>query len=81
MKIQVLAFATASDLLGAERSEIEIADGSTVASLKRELESRHPELGELWHRLAVAINGEIAPDQETIPEGAEIAILPPVSGG
>ena len=82
MKVRLLTFASASDAVGANEVTIELHDGiSTVADLKTELEQRYPALGELWLKLAVAIDGEIATDQNTIHDGSEIALLPPVSGG
>lgn len=81
MKIRLLAFASASDALGAAEREIELPDGSDVAALRAELVRRHPELDALWSRLAVAIDGEIAGPAAPIPDGAEVALLPPVSGG
>jgi molybdopterin converting factor small subunit len=32
-------------------------------------------------RCAIGVNGEYAENQTAIPAGAEIAVLPPVSGG
>lgn len=81
MRLRLLAFASASDALGAAEREIELPDGADVAALRAELVRRHPELGALWSRLAVAVDGEIAGPAEPIPDGAEVALLPPVSGG
>ncbi len=81
MRLRLLAFASASDALGAGEREIELPDGADVAALRAELVRRHPELGALWSRLAVAIDGEIAGPDAKIPDGAEVALLPPVSGG
>jgi molybdopterin synthase catalytic subunit len=81
MRVRVLAFASASDALGAGEREIELPDGSDVAALRAELVRRHPELAALWSRLAVAVDGEIAGPDAEIPDGAEVALLPPVSGG
>lgn len=81
MHVRVLAFASASDALGAAEREIELPDGSDVAALRAELVRRHPELDALWSRLAVAVDGVIAGPGAPIPDGAEVALLPPVSGG
>jgi molybdopterin synthase catalytic subunit len=81
MRVRVLAFASASDALGAGEREIELPDGSDVAALRAELVRRHPELAALWNRLAVAVDGEISGPDAEIPDGAEVALLPPVSGG
>jgi molybdopterin synthase catalytic subunit len=81
MRIRLLAFASASDALGAPERELELADGARVGDLKRELGVRFPALAPLLARLAVAIDGEIAGDALPLAEGAEVALLPPVSGG
>ncbi len=81
MKIRVVSFATAADALGAPEREMELPDGTRVADLRRILEAEHPDLAPLWPRLAVAVDGEIARGETAIPDGAEVALLPPVSGG
>ena len=81
MRVRLLAFATAASEIGAAESELELAEGATVADLRRELEARHPALVELWPRLAVAVDGELAGPEAALADGAEVALLPPVSGG
>ena len=81
MKITVVAFATASDALGAPEREMEVPEGTRVEELRQRLEAEHPELAPLWPRLAVAVDGEVATPDTEIPAGAEVALLPPVSGG
>lgn len=81
MKISVVAFATASDILGPEPVEVELPAGSRVSALRAVLVERHPELERIWPRLAVAVGGELAPGEHELSEGVEVALLPPVSGG
>ncbi|HVR30327.1 MAG TPA: molybdenum cofactor biosynthesis protein MoaE [Thermoanaerobaculia bacterium] len=81
MKIALLAFASAGDILGTGEAELELAPRTTLAGLKRLLEQRHPQLGPIWSRLAIAVNGELRPDDATLADGDEVALLPPVSGG
>lgn len=81
MKIRLLAFASASDALGTGETEMELPDGADVARLRALLEERHPEIGPLWGRLAVAVDGEIAGPGTALSDGVEVALLPPVSGG
>lgn len=81
MRIRLLAFASASDALGTGETELELPDGADVARLRALLEERHPELGPLWGRLAVAVDGEIAGPKTALSDGVEVALLPPVSGG
>ena len=80
MHLDILAFASASEALGTDRVRW-TTEATTIGELKEELAHRHPELGPLWQRLAVSIDGEIATDAEPLHEGAEVALLPPVSGG
>jgi len=62
--------------------EHDLPDGSTVADLVERLTVAHPGLEALWPRLAVAVDGEVAGDRTvTLHDGAEVALLPPVSGG
>lgn len=81
MKIRLLAFASAGDALGANEVEIELPAGSRLADLRRRLDAAHPGLVPLWPRLAVAVDGELSPPDRALHDGAEIALLPPVSGG
>ncbi|HEV7668688.1 MAG TPA: molybdenum cofactor biosynthesis protein MoaE [Thermoanaerobaculia bacterium] len=81
MRIRLLAFATASDALGAQEREIEVPDGATVADLRSLLLAEHPGFTRLWPRLAVAVDGRLVGPEETLVPGCEVALLPPVSGG
>lgn len=81
MRVRLLAFASAADALGRGELEVELPAGSRVADLRARLEREHPALAPLWARLAVAVDGELAAPDAELPAGAEVALLPPVSGG
>jgi MoaE-MoaD fusion protein len=84
MKIRLLAFASASDALGAGELDLDLPDlpeKAKLADLRAWLDERYPALAPLWPRLAVAVNGAIAKLDDPLAEGAEVALLPPVSGG
>ena len=81
MKVRVIAFATASDIVGRTPLEVDLPDGSRLSDLADHLRSRFPNLTALWDRLAVAVDGELRSDDPALHEGAEVALLPPVSGG
>lgn len=81
MKIRVLAFATAADALGADERELELPAGSRVQDLRALLDREIPSFRPLWPRLAVAVDGRISGPEAVLPEGSEVALLPPVSGG
>lgn len=68
-------------LEGAE--SVEVA-ASTIRELMARLTERYPELeGEFDAGVAVAINGEVYRDDRdvTIPENAEVFLLPRIPGG
>lgn len=81
MKIRLLAFATAADALGTGETELEVPDGSRISDLRAQLDRDHPGMVPLWPRLAVALDGRIVPPDTPLEDGAEVALLPPVSGG
>lgn len=83
VKITVLAFATAGDLVGHDGVEIELDDGARLSDLRARLVAENDGLGEQWPRLAVAVDGTLVGrgDDPALDDGAEVALLPPVSGG
>lgn len=81
MNLRILAFASASDALGSSDSRLEIAGATSVGDLRRVLVERFPGLAPLGSRLAIAMDGELVRDDATLRPDAEIALLPPVSGG
>ena len=81
MTVRVRLFARARDLAGADVVSVEVPAGATVADLRARLGDECPALRPLLPRSAVAVNEEFADDGTPIPSGAEVALLPPVSGG
>ncbi len=81
MKVRVIAFATAGDVLGKEPLEIELTEGSGTDALGDALIASFPALEAGWARLAVAVNGAIVSGNTPLADGVEVALLPPVSGG
>jgi molybdopterin converting factor small subunit len=81
MIVCIHLFARARDLAGCSRLEVSLSDGITVRDLRTRLAAQVPALVGLLERSALAINGEFAGDGQTLSPGAEIALLPPVSGG
>ncbi|XRE43398.1 hypothetical protein ACIVBQ_001602 [Tenacibaculum discolor] len=80
MKISILFFGMATDLVDSSSLEIELPNKSTVASFKEFLVAELPELKKM-SSYAVAINESYATDDILIKENDVIAIIPPVSGG
>ncbi len=81
MRLRILAFASASDALGAAESFLDLPPGARVGDLRRQLEIDFPALAPLLARLAIAVDGTLATAGTLVREGAEVALLPPVSGG
>jgi molybdopterin synthase catalytic subunit/molybdopterin synthase sulfur carrier subunit len=78
---EVRLFARARDLAGADSIPVRLPAHATVGELRRQLALACPALENLLERCALAVNAEFATDDQRLPESAEIALLPPVSGG
>jgi molybdopterin converting factor subunit 1 len=82
MKIKVLFFATLRSLTGIKTLELTLPPESRVADLKFVVAERFPQVAPaLVKTVLVSVNREYADDEQIIPEGAEVAFFPPVSGG
>jgi molybdopterin converting factor subunit 1 len=81
MMFRVRLFARARDLAGTDVVEVSLPDWATAGELRRELGRRCPALTGLLPRSALAVNDEFAEDSLILPREAEVALLPPVSGG
>jgi molybdopterin converting factor subunit 1 len=81
MMVTVRLFARARDLAGADTATVHLGSGCTVGELRRRLAEVYPALARLLERSALAVNEEFAEDGLALSEGAEVALLPPVSGG
>jgi len=81
MNVSVLFFAQARERAGASQLTIALPAGSRVADAIAELRRAHPSLDPLWPHLAVALDGRLTAPDAPLADGAELALLPPVSGG
>jgi molybdopterin converting factor subunit 1 len=79
--LNVLFFATLKERAGTNRAVIELNDGADVASLKRAVALAYPGVAELLGSSIVAINQNYVFDGDPVPQGAEVAFFPAVSGG
>ncbi len=78
---KVLFFATLRDKAGVRESDIEFPIGAQISDIKRLVLEKYPGLKQNMDSIIVALNHEFAFDEDIVPNGAEIAIFPPVSGG
>ena len=81
MKVVVKLFAGTRELVGQEEVSLELAAGATVGQLREQLIENHAELRQLVAHALFAIDAVYCDNDTTIPEYAEIACIPPVSGG
>ena len=80
-KVKVLFFATMRTRAKRSSIDLELETDATVATLKKVIIAKIPTLEVSLPSTLVSINREFAFDEEIIPEGAEVALFPPVSGG
>ena len=80
MAIDVLFFGGAREAAGLKREALPASPG-TVADLRRVLLERHPALAAVLAQSRLAVDEELADDATPIPDGAEVAVIPPVAGG
>ncbi len=74
-------FAGARELAGVGEVSVELPCGSTVAELHRALADRIPSIAPLLARSRIAVDQEFADHSAIVTDGAEVALIPPVSGG
>lgn len=81
MTCKVKLFARARDLVDREEVLVTLPEGATVGDLRQALKQDYPQLASLAERSAMAVDNDFASDEARLSEAAEIALLPPVSGG
>ncbi|MCA9103089.1 MAG: MoaD/ThiS family protein [Planctomycetales bacterium] len=81
MKIHLRMFAAAREVAGADAIEIMLPAGACVADVRTALARQLPALAQMSGQLMIAVNHEYAADDAPIPPDAEVACIPPVSGG
>jgi len=81
MTVTLLYFATLKARSGIGRETLEVDGVLTVNRLRQILVQRHPALAEALPSAVIAVNRNFAFGEDVIPDGAEVAVFPPVSGG
>ncbi len=81
MLVQVLLFASASQIVGQRQIVVEVDPSATLADLARSLADSLPELSSLIAISRWAVDQQFAPLNTPITDRQEIALIPPVSGG
>ena len=81
MLIRVKLFAAAKQRAGRDAVEVELPAGAMVADLRRMLGQAVPELSELLRNVMFAVGTDYAGDLTVLAPDADVACIPPVSGG
>ncbi|WP_298575831.1 MoaD/ThiS family protein [uncultured Luteimonas sp.] len=78
-RVTLLYFASLRDAAGAASETLE-TDAADLAALYAQVRDRHG-FALPVERLRVAVDGDFARWADPVREGAEVAFIPPVSGG
>ncbi len=81
MKVSVLFFATLKDRAKTQRAELTLPDGATIADLKAQVAAQFPNVAPALPSCIASRNKEFAADADSLADGDEVALFPPVSGG
>ena len=81
MKVSLLLFASLRDAIGERSLRMELDEGSTVADLKRRLGVEYPRVEAMLETVVCAIDDDYVSFEQALHDGAEVALIPPVSGG
>lgn len=81
MKICIRLFAAARQAAGRDRIELELPGGATIGQLRSRLSEELPQLSSLIERATFAVDTQYAANTDKIAPDADVACIPPVSGG
>lgn len=81
MNVQVRLYAVARELAGADAVDVDVPEPCTVAELRQALASQVPALAEILPGVLFAIGSDYVADKTIVPPKADVACIPPVSGG
>lgn len=79
--ISILFFASLREQVGAKQTWIDLPEDANIRDLKFYLQNQYPVLQPIIAVSLVAMNKEYATEDQLVPDGAEVALFPPVSGG
>lgn len=80
-EVEVLLFARARELAGAEILRLALPEGATVGEARQALAARVPALQRFLPCCRLAVNEDVSTEDQVVPHKGVLAVLPPVSGG
>lgn len=81
MQLEVLLFAAARDAAGHDSIWIEVGEDASAQEVIAAIGDRLPEISRLLPSCRLAVDCSYVTADSPVPAGAEIALIPPVSGG
>lgn len=81
MTVRVRLFALARQLANCDTVAVSVPERATVGDVRRGLAKACPPLAGLISRVLIAVDSEYADDATPVRADAEVACIPPVSGG
>lgn len=79
--VRVMFFSTIRARVGKKEIQIELPSGARVNDLKREIALLYPDASETIPGMLASVNRVFSNDNTEIPDQAEVAFFPYVSGG
>lgn len=81
MQLEIRLFAMLREAAGQDRLAIDVPAGTTVGGLKAAIAETYPALADFVPATRVAVALAFVADEYALSAPAEIALIPPVSGG
>jgi len=81
MNVVVKLFAGVRELAGTNEVSLDLPSGATVGQLREQLMAEHTMLRPLLSHAMFSLDAEYCNNDTQVAENAEIACIPPVSGG
>ena len=81
MRIRLRYFASLRERLGRSEEVVEAPTGATVETVWSMVKTAHPELAIIERSIAFAVAQEYVDKAHPLQDNAELAFIPPVSGG
>ncbi len=80
-RVSVKLFAVARQRVGQSEISLDLPLPASVADFRVALAAQYPSLADLASAVMIAVDTEYATDTSLIRPGAQVALIPPVSGG
>ena len=81
MKVSVQFWSYFKDLTGCESTNVDLASGDTIATLRTRLQDQFPKLKAMERSTLIAVGLEYQPADFVLSDGDKVSFFPPVQGG